>query len=91
MGRASTAAGRLATRTRLNRIDRPPRRRLDLEQELAELDGIAVRDVDPPDDAVEIRCRGEAILIGTCPELTRHHVEIRGLGLVNVTELFGVS
>ncbi len=43
------------------------------------------------DDAVEIRCRGEAILIGTCPELTRHHVEIRGLGLVNVTELFGVS
>ena len=43
------------------------------------------------DDAVEIRCRGEAILIGTCPELTRHHVEIRGLGLVNVTDLFGVS
>lgn len=43
------------------------------------------------DDAVEIRCRGEAILIGTCPELARHHVEIRGLGLVNVTELFGVS
>ena len=43
------------------------------------------------DDAVEIRCRGEAILIGTSPELTRHHVEIRGLGLVNVTDLFGVS
>ena len=33
----------------------------------------------------------QAILIGTCPELTRHHVEIRGLGLVNVTDLFGVS
>ena len=43
------------------------------------------------DDTVEVRCRGEAILIGTCPELTRHHVEIRGLGLVNVTDLFGVS
>jgi len=43
------------------------------------------------DDTVEIRCRGEAILIGTCPELTRHHVEIRGLGLINVTELFGVT
>jgi len=43
------------------------------------------------DDTVEIRCRGESILIGTCPELTRHHVEIRGLGLVNVTDLFGVS
>jgi HPr kinase/phosphorylase len=43
------------------------------------------------DDTVEIRCRGEAVLIGTCPEMTRHHVEIRGLGLVNVTDLFGVS
>jgi HPr kinase/phosphorylase len=43
------------------------------------------------DDTVEVRCRGEAVLIGTCPELTRNHVEIRGLGLVNVTDLFGVS
>jgi HPr kinase/phosphorylase len=43
------------------------------------------------DDTVEIRCRRQTILIGTCPELTRHHVEIRGLGLVNVTDLFGVS
>ena len=43
------------------------------------------------DDTVEIRCRGEAVLIGTCPEMTRNHVEIRGLGLVNVTDLFGVS
>jgi HPr kinase/phosphorylase len=43
------------------------------------------------DDTVEIRCREQAILIGTCPELTRHHVEIRGLGLVNVNDLFGVS
>jgi HPr kinase/phosphorylase len=43
------------------------------------------------DDTVEIRCRGEAVLIGTCPEISRHHVEVRGLGLVNVTDLFGVS
>jgi HPr kinase/phosphorylase len=43
------------------------------------------------DDTVEIRCRGQAVLIGTCPELTRHHVEVRGLGLVNVTEIFGVA
>ena len=43
------------------------------------------------DDTVEIRCRGQAVLIGTCPEMTRHHVEIRGLGLVNVAELFGIS
>jgi HPr kinase/phosphorylase len=43
------------------------------------------------DDTVEVRCRGQAVLIGTCPELTRHHVEVRGLGVVNVTDLFGVS
>jgi HPr kinase/phosphorylase len=43
------------------------------------------------DDTVEIRCREQSILIGTCPELTRHHVEIRGVGLVNVNDLFGVS
>jgi len=43
------------------------------------------------DDTVDVRCREQSILIGTCPELTRHHVEIRGLGVVNVTDLFGVS
>jgi HPr kinase/phosphorylase len=43
------------------------------------------------DDTVEIRKRGDAILIGTCPELTRHHMEIRGLGLINVRDLFGVA
>lgn len=43
------------------------------------------------DDTVEVRRRAEAVLIGTCPEMTRHHVEIRGLGLVNVMDLFGVS
>lgn len=43
------------------------------------------------DDTVEIRCRGGAILVGRCPEFTRHHMEIRGLGVVNVTDLFGVS
>jgi HPr kinase/phosphorylase len=43
------------------------------------------------DDTVEIRCRDERVLIGSCPELTRHHVEIRGVGVVNVTDLFGVA
>jgi HPr kinase/phosphorylase len=43
------------------------------------------------DDTVEIHCRSQSVLIGTCPELTRYHVEIRGLGLVNVTDLFGVA
>lgn len=43
------------------------------------------------DDTVEVKVRGESVLIGSCPELTRHYVEIRGLGLVNVTDLFGVA
>ena len=43
------------------------------------------------DDAVELRCRAESFLIGTCPDLTRQHMEIRGLGLINVQDLFGVA
>ena len=43
------------------------------------------------DDTVEVRRRQETILIGTCPELTRHHMELRGLGVINVKELFGVA
>lgn len=43
------------------------------------------------DDTVEVKVRGQSVLIGSCPELTRHYVEIRGLGLVNVTDLFGVA
>ena len=43
------------------------------------------------DDTVEIRRRSETILIGTCPELTRHHMELRGIGLVNVKDLFGIA
>jgi HPr kinase/phosphorylase len=43
------------------------------------------------DDTVELCCRAQSVVIGTCPELTRHHMEIRGLGLINVRELFGVA
>jgi HPr kinase/phosphorylase len=43
------------------------------------------------DDAVELRCRAQSFLIGSCPELTQHHMEIRGLGLINVQDLFGVA
>src|SRR5712691_11736018 len=43
------------------------------------------------DDTVEVRRRQETILIGMCPELTRHHMELRGLGVINVKELFGVA
>lgn len=43
------------------------------------------------DDAVELKCRAESFVLGSCPELTRHHMEIRGLGLINVQDLFGVA
>ncbi len=42
------------------------------------------------DDAVEITRRGST-LIGTSPALTRHHMELRGLGIMNVQDLFGVA
>jgi HPr kinase/phosphorylase len=43
------------------------------------------------DDTVEVRRRAETVLIGTCPELTRHHMELRGLGVINIKELFGIA
>jgi HPr kinase/phosphorylase len=43
------------------------------------------------DDVVELRRRGETAVIGTCPELTRHHMEVRGLGVINIRDLFGVA
>jgi HPr kinase/phosphorylase len=43
------------------------------------------------DDTVEVRRRSGTMLIGTCPELTRHHMELRGLGVINVKELFGIA
>jgi HPr kinase/phosphorylase len=43
------------------------------------------------DDTVEVRRRAESVLIGTCPDLTRHHMEVRGLGVINIQDLFGVA
>ena len=43
------------------------------------------------DDAVEVRRRAASIVIGSCPELTRHHMEVRGLGVINLRDLFGVA
>jgi HPr kinase/phosphorylase len=43
------------------------------------------------DDTVEIRRRGETVIVGTCPELTRHHMEVRGLGVINIRDLFGIA
>jgi HPr kinase/phosphorylase len=43
------------------------------------------------DDTVEIRRRAETVIIGTSPAPTRYFMEIRGLGLINVRDLFGVA
>jgi HPr kinase/phosphorylase len=41
------------------------------------------------DDVVKIRLREGAILEGSGPELTRHLMEIRGIGIINVAHLYG--
>ena len=43
------------------------------------------------DDSVELRCRAQSFVLGSCPELTRHHLEIRGLGIINVQDMFGIA
>jgi HPr kinase/phosphorylase len=43
------------------------------------------------DDMVEIRRRRPGQLVGSTPDLLREHMEIRGLGIINIRELFGVS
>jgi HPr kinase/phosphorylase len=43
------------------------------------------------DDTVEIRRREDMTLLGSCPPLTRNHMEVRGLGLINIRDLFGVA
>ncbi len=42
------------------------------------------------DDVVLISRRGNDVLIGQGHELARHHMEIRGIGLVDVPSLFGI-
>jgi HPr kinase/phosphorylase len=42
------------------------------------------------DDVVEIKRIGEG-LTGVSPELTRYHMELRGLGVLNIKDLYGVS
>ncbi len=43
------------------------------------------------DDAVEIKQVGFGSLIGSAPELIRHYIELRGIGVVDVRRLFGMS
>lgn len=43
------------------------------------------------DDAVEIKKVSQQTLIGTCPELIRYFIELRGIGIIDVREMFGVA
>lgn len=43
------------------------------------------------DDSVEIRQEHDGVLVGRAPDLIRHLLEIRGLGIINVMTLFGAG
>ena len=43
------------------------------------------------DDVVEIRKVSDATLIGRAPEITKHFIELRGIGIIDVKTLFGVE
>ena len=43
------------------------------------------------DDIVHIRCVGETELVGRASEMIEHHMELRGVGIINVKDLFGVG
>jgi HPr kinase/phosphorylase len=43
------------------------------------------------DDVVEIRRVSDVTLIGTSPDITRHFIELRGIGIIDVKTLFGVE
>lgn len=43
------------------------------------------------DDAVEIKKVSYTSLIGSCPELIRYFIEVRGIGIINVKQMFGVQ
>ena len=42
------------------------------------------------DDVVEVRRTAAGRIVGCGAELIRHHMEIRGLGIINVQDLFGI-
>lgn len=43
------------------------------------------------DDAVEIKKISDSSLIGTAPEVIKHFVEVRGIGIIDVKEIFGMG
>ena len=43
------------------------------------------------DDVVEIRRINDSTLMGTAPGVTRHMIELRGIGIIDVKSLYGVE
>lgn len=43
------------------------------------------------DDAVEVRRVSDKTLVGSSPENIRHFVELRGIGIINVRQIFGIG
>ena len=43
------------------------------------------------DDVVEIRRVSDETLIGSAPDITKHFIEMRGVGIIDVKTLYGVS
>lgn len=43
------------------------------------------------DDAVEIKRVSSKTLVGSAPDIIRHFVELRGIGIIDVKEIFGIG
>ena len=43
------------------------------------------------DDVVEIRRVSDVTLVGSAPDITRHFIELRGIGIIDVKTLVGVE
>lgn len=43
------------------------------------------------DDAVEIKRVSEKTIIGSAPDIIKHYIELRGIGIVDIQRLFGVG
>lgn len=43
------------------------------------------------DDVTRIKCIEGRELVGTSADLTRHYIEVRGIGIINVASIFGAS
>ena len=43
------------------------------------------------DDVVEIRKVSDATMVGSAPDITKHFIELRGIGIIDVKSLYGVE